>query len=176
MGRLLYKRRESATQIRRLSGQSPSLFSRFGRPSRRIVCSSPDWLTSFIVQASAPNRRLRSRLNRQTQRSLGVRPPTRWSQSVGRPVRIGASITGRKGAMIFSYSSPLGKAGRGLAFLNRTVIDAPVLRIDFCWGCPVTAPRGCASDSPRHGQPLWPAHSASSARSCSIASSPLNRT
>ncbi len=39
----------------------------------------------------------------------------------------GASITGRNGAMISSYSSPIGEAGRGLASLSRTVVDVPVL-------------------------------------------------
>ncbi len=39
--------------------------------------------------------------------------------------------------MISSYFSPWGEAGRGLAFLSRTVIDAPVLsqtnRIPWAW-------------------------------------------
>ena len=29
---------------------STSVFFSFGRPSRRIVCSSPSWLASFTVQ------------------------------------------------------------------------------------------------------------------------------
>ncbi len=44
-------------------------------------------------------------------------------------VRIGASITGRNGAMTFLTPPPVEEAGRGLAFLNRTVIDAPVLSV-----------------------------------------------
>ena len=59
-------------------------------------------------------------------------PTLRRYATIGRVLRTGASSTVGNGAMMTSYSSPVGEVGRGLASLIQTVVDVPALsgRVD----------------------------------------------